>query len=134
MTYRNYLKMLLLAGLMQGSTGLLAHTKLESATPADGASLGEVPKALELGFSEDVQLLKLEVATEAGVAQEIDFKPNATATKTFSIPLPALAADAYVVRWTVLGADGHRVEGSLGFLVDPVAHEPAGAGTEPDSD
>lgn len=134
MTYRNYMKVLLLAGLIQGSTGVLAHTKLESATPADGASLSEAPQVLELGFSEDVQLLKLEVATEAGVAQEMDFAPDAKATKTFSIPLPVLAADAYVVRWTVLGADGHRVEGSLGFLVDPVAHEPDGTGTEPDAE
>ena len=125
MSYRHKLQALLLCGITFASATLLAHTKLESATPADGAALREAPQVLELGFSDEVQLLKVDIATEAGVAQKMDFTPVASAAKTFSVPLPALGPESYVVNWTIVGADGHRVEGKTSFLVDPVAHEPA---------
>jgi copper resistance protein C len=126
-----YLKfLLLLPTLLLGTPLLLAHTGLETASPADGAVIKTAPTALELTFSGDVQLLKLDVATVAGAAQETGFEASATAAKTFSVPLPALAPAAYTVSWTVLGADGHRVEGSFGFTVDPAATESAGAASE----
>ena len=126
----NYMKVLLLSGFTLGSAWLQAHTHLETALPADGAVLREAPTTLELGFSTEVQLLKLDIATATGTAQDMDFTPVANAAKTFSIPLPAMGPDAYVVSWTILGADGHRVEGNLEFLVDAVAHEPADAESE----
>jgi methionine-rich copper-binding protein CopC len=87
--------------------------------------LKEAPEVLELGFSTDVQLLKLDIADDAGTAQVVDFRPAPAAARNFSIPLPALAPGAYAVTWTIVGADGHRVEGNLSFLVDATAHEPA---------
>ena len=107
------------------SSALYAHTKLTESMPADGAVLSEAPAALELKFSDEVQLLKLEIANDAGANQETDFAPSADSATTFSVTLPALAPSAYAVKWTIVGADGHRVEGNLGFLVDAVAHEPA---------
>ena len=122
-----YLKNLRLLPVLLFSSALLqAHTGLESASPADGAVIKAAPAALELNFSGDVQLLKLELATAAGAAQQTGFEATATAAKTFSVPLPALTPAAYMVNWTVLGADGHRVEGNFGFTVDPAATEAAG--------
>jgi methionine-rich copper-binding protein CopC len=121
--------LLLLPALLLGSL-LYAHTALKVATPADGAVLNTAPTALELGFTEDVQLLKVELATAAGVAQELGFKPSAAAATTFSVPLPALAPAAYQVSWTILGKDGHRVDGKLGFTVDPAAAEASGSASE----
>jgi methionine-rich copper-binding protein CopC len=106
---------------------LLAHTHLESASPADGAVLNAAPSTLELTFGEAVQLLKLDLANANGVTQETGFEAAATAAKSFSVSLPALAPSAYIVNWTVLGADGHRVEGRFGFTVDPAAAASAGA-------
>ncbi len=119
-------KFLLVAVLALGSTLSWAHTGLEQATPADGAVMHTAPTALDLAFSGDVQLLKLDIADAAGAAQQTTFQPSPAAAKTFSIPLPALAPAAYEVSWTILGADGHRVEGKLGFTVDPAATESAG--------
>lgn len=119
-------RMLLLPLLLLGSTLLQAHTALKEALPADGAVLNVAPTTLELGFSEEVQLLKVDVSA-AGTAQDIGFKPSAAAARTFSLPLPALRPAAYTVNWTILGADGHRVEGTLGFTVDPAAAAAAGA-------
>lgn len=105
---------------------VLAHTHLEKATPADGAVLKAAPSALELSFGESVQLLKVDVANAAGAMQDLGFKAGAATAKTFSVPLPALVPSTYTVNWTVLGADGHRVEGHFAFTVDPAAVEAAG--------
>lgn len=131
MNYRNYTQVLL-SSLLLCATGVQAHTTLQSSTPADGAVLDEAPKTVELGFSENVQLLKLDIATDAGAVEDMEFKPVATAAKTFSVPLPALEPAAYLVNWTIVGADGHRVEGMLSFLVDDKAHEPKDAESEED--
>jgi methionine-rich copper-binding protein CopC len=120
------LKLLLSSLLLLVSGVLRAHTHLEAAVPADGAVLKAAPAAIELTFGEDVQLLKVEVAGASGPVA-LDFAPSATATKTFSLALPALAPSAYTVNWTVLGADGHRVDGHFAFTVDPAATESAGA-------
>jgi methionine-rich copper-binding protein CopC len=125
-----YPKVLLLSALTLASAWLHAHTGLAGATPADGAVLHAAPAALELDFTGDVQLLKVEVVDAADVVQPLEFQPSADAAKTFAIPLPALAPAAYEVSWTVLGADGHRVEGTFGFTVDPAATESAGTASE----
>lgn len=106
------------------SSAVFAHTTLVEASPVDGDVLTEAPAKLELTFSTDVQLLKLELANDAGVAQKTDFTASANAAKTFSIALPPLEPAAYAVTWTIVGADGHRVEGNMSFLVDATAHEP----------
>lgn len=121
------LKSSLVLPLLLLSSTLFAHTKLIEANPVDGAVLTEAPATLDLTFSTEVQLLKLELANDAGAVQT-DFAPSASKSQTFSITLPPLEPAAYAVSWTILGADGHRVEGSMGFLVDATAHEPADAG------
>ncbi len=121
------MKLLLSSVLLLASGLLRAHTHLETAVPADGAVLKASPSTVELTFGAEVQLLKLELAGATGAAVEMDFQASATATKTFSVPLPALAPSAYTVNWTVLGADGHRIEGHFTFTVDPAAAESTGA-------
>jgi methionine-rich copper-binding protein CopC len=120
------IKLLLCSTLLLASSLLRAHTHLETAVPADGAVLKAAPSTLELSFGEDVQLLKLDVANAAGVPQPLSFVAGATATKTFSIAVSPLAPAAYTVNWTVLGADGHRVEGHYSFTIDPAATESTG--------
>ncbi len=124
-----YAKLLVLPVFLLGSALLRAHTGLAESNPSDGAVLNAAPTTLALGFSADVQLLKVDIADAAGVAQDTVFEPSATAAKTFSVPLPALEPAVYKVSWTILGADGHRVEGSFGFTVDPAATEAAGTAT-----
>ena len=124
------LKIVLWSTLLLASRLLHAHTHLEAAEPADGAVLKAAPATLDLSFGEAVQLLKVDIANATGAAQDIGFAPAANAAKTFSITLPALAPSTYTVNWTVLGADGHRVEGHFGFTIDPNAAESAGAHAE----
>jgi hypothetical protein len=106
---------------------LFAHAELKQATPANGSVINEAPAELEMGFSEEVQLLKLAVSGIDSKMIPTSFKPNATAQTTFSVPLPALKEDAYVVAFTILGKDGHQVEDKLTFIVDADAAESAGS-------
>jgi methionine-rich copper-binding protein CopC len=121
------LKSFLVLPLLLLSSALFAHTKLVESSPVDGGVLVKAPAILDLTFSTDVQLLKLDIANAEGAAQLTDFVASADKSKTFSIALPELEPAAYAVTWTILGADGHRVEGSMGFRVDATAHEPADA-------
>src|SRR5688500_18236238 len=100
---------------------LFAHAELKQATPANGSIINEAPAELELGFTEEVQVLKLAIACIASKMVPTSFKPSATAQTTFSVPLPALEEDAYVVAFTILGKDGHQVEDKLTFIVDGAA-------------
>lgn len=119
--------LLLLPALLLSASLLYAHAHLESSTPADGAVMKQAPAAFALAFSEEVQLLKLEIKGATGTIVSTGFMPVAEATKTFSIPLQGLAAGAYDVSWTIMGKDGHRVEGTMAFTLDPNATESAGA-------
>lgn len=118
--------MLLASGLCLFSSLLHAHTELKQASPADGAVMKQAPIAVQLGFSEPVQLLKLGLADGTGAAVATGFKATADSLTSFSVPMPVLAPASYKVSWTIVGKDGHRVEGSLGFTVDPNAAESAG--------
>ena len=95
-----------------------AHTGLDSSIPTDGAMLMESPKTVELDFTADVNLIKFEIVKKMdGTAVEVDFRPSATANSYFSVPVPELAMGHYQVNWSLLGGDGHQIEGSFNFMV-----------------
>ena len=97
-----------------------AHTALSESTPKDGAMVMEAPDFLQLKFTESVRLLK--VAVMMGEKElEIDFTPSVTASNQFAVALPKLEHGGYTVSWSVMGADSHRVEGKLDFMVGMMA-------------
>lgn len=104
-----------------------AHTKLLSAAPAPGASVQLAPSALELGFSEEVRLMKVILSDAQGTEIDIGFAVIPAAQKDFSVTLPDLGMGSFTARWTALGADGHRVEGSIDFKIDASAPEATGS-------
>ncbi len=120
-------KALLLAPVLWLCASLLyAHTELKQASPADGAVLNHAPAALVLGFSEPVQLVKLTMVDKNGAVVATGFTAAAESLNTFTIALPALMPAVYQASWTIVGKDGHRVEGKLGFTVNPNTTESAG--------
>ncbi len=106
---------------------LLAQAELKEAFPVNGSVIREAPAQLELSFTEEVQLLKLVVYGIDTKMIPTSFKPSPTAQTNYSIPLPGLDEDAYVVEWTILGEDGREVEDKLTFVVDVEAAEKSGS-------
>ena len=117
------LKLFCVLGLgFLGTSYTFAHTALSEAMPADGAMVMEAPENLQLSFTEEVRLLK--AAVMLGEEEiDIEFKPSATAAKQFTVALPKLENGHYTVAWSVMGADSHRVEGKLSFMVGMMGHQ-----------
>jgi methionine-rich copper-binding protein CopC len=113
------LRLFALLGIITlASDVLLAQPELTETIPVNGSIIRTAPAQLELNFSEEVQLLKLAVSGINSKMVPTKFKPTADVQTHFTVPLPGLYEDAYVVAWTVLGKDGREVEGKLTFIVD----------------
>lgn len=96
-----------------------AHTHLSMSSPQSDETVSS-PSVLMLTFGDAVRLVRLSV-TGANGDLEIGFTPVADAQARFHVPMPFMAAGAYVVNWTAMGADGHSVSNEFGFTVDPNA-------------
>ncbi len=129
--------LLLLAALPAAG---LAHTRLESSSPAADAVLRQAPSELRLRFSAPVEprLTGATLLREAGdtvLAAAAAPEPG-SGNRAFVVPLPAaLAPGQYVVEWRTAGADGHVIQGAYSFLVEglapPAAAPPAGPAPPP---
>ncbi|MCR2804805.1 copper resistance CopC family protein [Paenibacillus soyae] len=100
----------------------MAHSKLESATPAVSSKVDASPQTIEMVFNTKIEKISnFKLFNEAG--QEIetgDSNVNGD-TMTGTVPTP-LENGAYTVKWTIIGADSHAVEGEYSFTVEaPVA-------------
>lgn len=105
---------------MAFSAGALAHPTLLASSPKSGASLNLPPNEVRLKFNEPIEgafsSLRLidstgkVVAADRAAIDEAD--PNALV-----LHLAQVGSGAYTVRWSVVGRDGHRVKGELGFSV-----------------
>ena len=105
---------IILLGSVSGS--VLAHSVLSSSLPGDNA-LVAAPEKLELTFNEAVRVLRLTLVHGAAHQIEFGFAPSTEPTQTLSYDLPMMMMDAHTVNWTVIGSDGHTVNGSFGFTV-----------------
>jgi len=103
----------------------MAHPKLLSADPASEATVAK-PTKLTLNFSEELlaPLSGIEL-TMTGMPGMANHKPMAVkgfqtkvTGKTMTIVLPrALPAGTYNLKWHVVAADQHRIEGGYSFKV-----------------
>lgn len=94
---------------------VLAHSGLVSSTPADRAMVHQSPAQLELQFSGPVVLANLSVASVVGEAVDLGDYRTTEAKPVFVIDLPELAPESYIVNWTAMGGDGHKMSGSFSF-------------------
>ena len=96
-----------------------AHPKVVASTPAAGASVA-APRVISLPFSEKL----FERMSGATLAKADGASPLAATAavsadgKTMTVtPASPLAAGAYKVDWFGVGADTHRVTGTISFMV-----------------
>lgn len=98
------------------SSPAFAHTKLKASVPADGSTVEAAPTAFTLSFSEPARLTALSVQKDGGAEQKITALP-ATASAEASIPAPKLENGHYTLSYRLVGADGHVINGKVGFTV-----------------
>ena len=99
-----------------------AHAALRDADPPAGSTLGVAPKQIRLQFNEALEPAFASIRlTGPGDKDVVTGKAAVDKAdgKALVLPLPALAAGAYKARWSVMGHDGHRMKGEVGFAVRP---------------
>jgi copper transport protein len=132
-THRISALLFLVVLLGWGGSPAVAHQRLLGSTPAAGDTLHAAPRAIQLRFTEPVQLALTSVtllgpggrAVALGAA---GLAPGAPAELVVPIE-GGLRAGGYTVRWQTTGRDGHPVSDELSFEI----HEDATGLAPPDA-
>ena len=94
-----------------------AHTELVSASPADGASVDELPATIELTFSEALSTPAFVTVTDPAGAEVHVGDPTIQDQVVTQQTEGTGLAGGYEVEYRVVAGDGHAVSGSLSFTV-----------------
>lgn len=84
--------------------------------PANGAMTQGSPERFSVTFPHAMVLQTVTVTAEGQAPVEVSV-PAAPAAATVSTPLPRLAPGTYAAAWTAEGPDGHKMSGSVRFMV-----------------
>jgi len=91
----------------------MAHTRLLTTQPADGAQLQQAPATVALEFSAPVEpgFSRIELFNENAWKS----LPLSQQGKRIEARLPPLRPGRHQLRWSVISRDGHRQNGKLAF-------------------
>ena len=100
------------------------HTDFIGAEPRDGVTLREVPRDVQLEFSDamDPSLSTVTVEIDGGVSSRLELTTGAqksvlvAATPSSLIPAPGTTT-RWTIRFRVVSRDGHPVTGTTAFVV-----------------
>ncbi|MES2900343.1 MAG: copper homeostasis periplasmic binding protein CopC [Pseudomonadota bacterium] len=98
----------------------MAHAVIKTSVPAQGAVLAAAPKEVTISFNEKVEAMftSASVKNAAGATVSTHKAAIDPADPTMlRLPLPALSAGQYTVKWHAVGSDGHRRNGEIRFSV-----------------
>lgn len=119
---KTFAKMTLVLAFLWFAGALLqsaqAHSQLVQSTPSNGDRLTSSPSAIHLQFNEEVRLLSVELAGNEHGEIDIDFRRTRGTNDQFRISVPDLENDDYTITWTLIGEDGHRVSGTILFILE----------------
>ena len=108
-----------------------AHTTLSTSSPAEGTVVVEPLDEVVLTFGTVIEEGSVMTLESEGTTYEFDeiVILDGVMTGTLAEELPNAA---YIIRWEIIGADGHPIEGEVAFElnVEAAAEEPAAEETE----
>ena len=111
----------LLLGAACSSSPAMAHAVVKHSEPAHGARLAAAPREAVITFNEKVEKMFTTASLKSGAGAAIataKARVDPADPTTLRLALPALQSGAYVVKWTAVGHDGHRLSGTIGFSVN----------------
>ncbi|WP_230977426.1 copper resistance CopC family protein [Georgenia yuyongxinii] len=112
-----------------GAAPAAAHSQLTESTPSIGEVVETAPGQLDMTFSAGVVTADLEVTDGCGRPVPAQAAVDGqTVRGTFDLPDVDLAGD-WIVRWSLIGEDGHELEGTVPFAVAGTPDCAAGAVT-----
>ena len=98
-----------------------AHAIVIESNPREGAVLKQAPGRVQLRFNVKIEKALTRVTLtkdnkQAIVLPQADF--NQGAPDRLEVPLPPLEPGNYIMRYSVLAADGHATQGVLRFSIE----------------
>jgi copper transport protein len=105
----------------------LAHARLLSTDPAEGAVLSRAPAQVTVRFDEVVRVLGGTVVVRNSDRRSVVAGTPRASGQTVTIPLRQLPDGDYTVRWRILSDDGHTIEGVFAFAVGAGRSPPTAA-------
>lgn len=99
------------------TNGAFAHSRIDATTPADGATVADVPAEISFSFADDIRLTRVEMIHEDSPSVPLDLGNQTSFGTIFSLPLEGMGQGTYRIEWRGLGADGHAMRGAFMFTV-----------------
>ncbi|MCK0097284.1 copper resistance protein CopC [Yoonia sp. F2084L] len=113
------MKTFLLAGMIGiWATGAMAHSPLDATTPANEATVAEMPTEVLMDFKGDIRLTRVSITHADTHSMDMDLGEQTAFTQEFALPMHDMGAGVYVVEWRGLGDDGHALNGTFSFTVE----------------
>ena len=113
---------LLLLLVRLGIGGAYAHAFLDHADPRVGNTVKSAPRTVSLWFTQNLEgaFSTIAVFDSNGTRMEIGkASVDASDRKLLRVPVRALPAGTYTVKWRALSVDTHTTEGNFTFHVGP---------------
>ncbi|HSS47283.1 MAG TPA: copper resistance CopC family protein [Burkholderiales bacterium] len=98
-----------------------AHAIVIESNPREGAVLKRAPDRIQLRFNVKIEKALTRVTLIKGDKQAISLPQadfNRGAPERLEVPLPRLEPGNYMLRYSVLAADGHATQGVLRFSIE----------------
>lgn len=111
-------KLAILACITALATGAFAHSEVDTTTPENGATMGEVPDEIGLTFAKDIRLTRVEMVHQNHPAVDLDLGAQTRFDRAFTLPLQGLGTGTYRIDWRGLSVDGHAMKGTFSFTVE----------------
>lgn len=112
---------LIMAVMLGGARSASAHAELVESSPVDGAVLDDAPAAIELRFSEPVEVVgspPLRLIAADGTSMDFGDVVVSSDGKSLRVDVSGVLADgSYVVAWQAVSADSHPISGAYTFAV-----------------
>ena len=98
------MKAILLAGMIGiWATGAMAHSPLDATTPANEATVTEMPTEVLMGFKGDIRLTRVVITHADTHSTDMDLGEQTAFTQEFALPMHDMGAGTYVIEWRGLG-------------------------------
>ena len=104
-----------------------AHTGLSSSNPAEGEKISAPLEEITLIFETQIEAGSTMVLEGAGQTFTFDEITASGDTLQGMVAEKELANGAYVIQWTIIGADGHPIKGEVRFEVAMKTDSPEAA-------
>ncbi|HVS26297.1 MAG TPA: copper resistance CopC family protein [Burkholderiales bacterium] len=97
-----------------------AHAVVVESSPRESAVLEQAPDRIQLRFNVKIEKTLTHVSLTKGGKQRIKLPPSdfsQSAPERLEVLLPPLEPGDYLLRYSVLAADGHTTQGALRFSI-----------------